>query len=325
MLFPHACFAAPGVPSGLATTPSETAIKVSWTANTDTALGYYLYWGVKDSLDVRQAIGDAHTSSFNIDKLQSNTTYYFAISAYDTSGESPISAIVQGKTSKDTAVPAKPTGLNIKSYTEVTDSSVGLMWNQNKEADLSGYKILCGTVPGNVDLSLLVTYNKDVNTCVLPGLVNATRYYVSMVALDISGNESAKSEDIIVDILPDSRAPNVPQNIKVGITGSGEVSVSFNGNNAGMADLKGYCVYYGESSGLYDTSIPIGMYTSCDVSDLKEGAVYYFAVSALDMKNNESQKSESTAIEIEKLEGLLNDDVLCEGGCFIDTAGQAVF
>jgi len=55
-------------------------------------------------------------------------------------------------------------------------------------------------------------------------------------------------------------------------------------------DLAGYRVYYGESSGVYSSSVDVGNHTSCAISDscFQEGTTYYFAATAYDEYGNES-------------------------------------
>ncbi len=55
--------------------------------------------------------------------------------------------------------------------------------------------------------------------------------------------------------------------------------------------LAGYKVYYGNSSGSYDGNIDVGNQTSYTVTDLVEGETKYFALTAYDMSDSESNYS----------------------------------
>jgi len=57
------------------------------------------------------------------------------------------------------------------------------------------------------------------------------------------------------------------------------------------ADLAGYKVYYGTSSGNYSYSLDVGMTTTCTVSNLQDGIPYYFAATAYDAAFAESEFS----------------------------------
>jgi fibronectin type 3 domain-containing protein len=56
-------------------------------------------------------------------------------------------------------------------------------------------------------------------------------------------------------------------------------------------DLAGYIVYYGTSSRNYEYSVDIGNETSSTISGLETGKTYYFAVTAYDIEDNESNFS----------------------------------
>ena len=64
------------------------------------------------------------------------------------------------------------------------------------------------------------------------------------------------------------------------------VSLAWNANTE--ADLAGYRVYAGTSPGAYTQTFDVGRKTSYSVSDLIEGATYYFVLTAYDIYGNES-------------------------------------
>jgi len=63
-------------------------------------------------------------------------------------------------------------------------------------------------------------------------------------------------------------------------------------------DLAGYNVYYGTASRSYSQTIPVGLNTTCQISDLEPGYEYFFAVTAYDTAGNESQPSKEVSIFI---------------------------
>lgn len=62
--------------------------------------------------------------------------------------------------------------------------------------------------------------------------------------------------------------------------------------------MAGYKVYYGTASRSYSGIIPVGLNTSCQISDLETGYEYFFAVTAYDTAGNESQFSEEVSVFI---------------------------
>jgi fibronectin type 3 domain-containing protein len=57
------------------------------------------------------------------------------------------------------------------------------------------------------------------------------------------------------------------------------------------ANLAGYKVYVGDSSGVYSTSFDVGDVTTFTVTDLQPARLYYFAVTAYDQNASESSFS----------------------------------
>ncbi len=56
--------------------------------------------------------------------------------------------------------------------------------------------------------------------------------------------------------------------------------VTLNWSHNSESDLAGYKIYYGNSSGIYDTNIDVGYQTSYTISGLVDGNAYYFAATA---------------------------------------------
>jgi len=69
-------------------------------------------------------------------------------------------------------------------------------------------------------------------------------------------------------------------------------SINLIWNSNEEADLSGYKIYYGTSSGNYGSPIDVGNVTSFELSGLIEGITYYMALTAYDTSNNESKKTD---------------------------------
>ena len=66
------------------------------------------------------------------------------------------------------------------------------------------------------------------------------------------------------------------------------------------ADLKGYKVYYGTRSRMYDYVESVGMDTTCTIDNLEGGNNYFIAVTAYDNHGNESSYSNEIVVSIER-------------------------
>ena len=64
-----------------------------------------------------------------------------------------------------------------------------------------------------------------------------------------------------------------------------------NEDGSPLTDLAGYKLYYGTSSGVYGTNLDIGNDITYKLSNLEDGISYYFAVTAYDTSDNESNFS----------------------------------
>jgi hypothetical protein len=69
---------------------------------------------------------------------------------------------------------------------------------------------------------------------------------------------------------------------------NGIATVTWSAN--GEADLAGYKLYVGTSSGIYNRTVDVGKVTSYSIS-LPKGVTYFFAVTAYDSSGNESVRS----------------------------------
>ena len=74
---------------------------------------------------------------------------------------------------------------------------------------------------------------------------------------------------------------------------SGELVISWNSNIEN--DLKGYKIYYGGSTGSYNSVVDVGNVNSYALSGLDEGKEYFFSVTAYDSANNESNFSQEVS------------------------------
>lgn len=64
-----------------------------------------------------------------------------------------------------------------------------------------------------------------------------------------------------------------------------------NADGSPLTDLSGYRIYYGTSSGVYGTATDVGNVITSIITNLTDGAIYYFAVTAYDLSGNESNFS----------------------------------
>jgi hypothetical protein len=90
---------------------------------------------------------------------------------------------------------------------------------------------------------------------------------------------------------------------------------------ASSGEVAGYNVHQGTSSRDYDVTLDIGNWTSVTIANLEDSEAYYFAVTAYDLQDNESDYSNEVCINCDS-QGTTNSSGGDGGGggCFINTA-----
>jgi endoglucanase len=169
----------PSTPTGLAATPAQQSVALSWTASDDNVgvAGYGVYQG---STRVTQTPG----TSYSVTGLACGTAYSFSVDAYDAAGNRSGKATATVTTiacASDTTPPSTPTGL----AATPAQQSVALSWTaSNDNVGVAGYGVYQG--------STRVTQTPGTSYSVT-GLACGTAYSFSVDAYDAAGNRSGKA------------------------------------------------------------------------------------------------------------------------------------
>ncbi len=193
--------------AGQATCFAET-VALSWDPNTETTLaGYKVYYKADTSAMPFNGTGavegaspiDVHNqANATISGLDPNKTYYFAITAYDTSGvESSYSNIVtiSGLTSLTTAITAPANNATVSGTVSVTASASDNLGVSKVEFYVNGVLQATDTV---------TPYVYSWNTSALA----SGTYTLMTKAFNAAGNVS-QSSNVVVSIVNDTIAPTV--------------------------------------------------------------------------------------------------------------------
>ncbi len=166
-------------PTGLAATPGNKAVTLSW--NPVTGASYNLYY--RTSAGVTMANGTriaSVTSPFTHQPLNNGVPAYYVITASDTTEETVISTEV-------TATPRLPTPTGLTAY--AGPNAIRFWWNAVPNA--TGYKLYWST-NGGVNRSNGTAITTTAPTCVLPGVSLPNTYHVVVTATDAT-DESVES------------------------------------------------------------------------------------------------------------------------------------
>jgi hypothetical protein len=266
----------PSVPTGLTPTSGDGSVTLDWTANTETDLaGYNVYQSTDNTTFTKVNTSLITTNSYSVTGLTNDTTYYFTVSAVDTSGNesaqsTSVSATPTAPTTTDTTPPGEVTAL---SETH-TDTTVDLTWTNPTDTDFSHSKVYRDGV--------LVGDNITTSSFSDSALTAGTDYTYKVTTVDTSGNESTGTSLLVTTTsTTDTIAPEPPTNVEVTPLNTAlYVKYDFSVSD----DVYGYNVYVDGVK--HNTSeIQTNYY---NVEGLTNGTSYSIQVSAVDTSGNES-------------------------------------
>ncbi|MBY9005574.1 MAG: glycoside hydrolase family 9 protein, partial [Candidatus Lokiarchaeota archaeon] len=140
----------PDAPTGLVAAPiSDSQIGLDWNDNVESDFDIYrIYRSIISGFtpNISNRINQTVSSDYSDNGLNPNTIYYYLIIAVDTNGN-PSTESNQGSatTNPDNTPPDAPTGLVAA---PISDSQIGLDWNDNVESDFDIYRIYRSTISG---------------------------------------------------------------------------------------------------------------------------------------------------------------------------------
>jgi fibronectin type 3 domain-containing protein len=257
-------------------TVSENSIEISWDSVRN-AEGYYIYRSTNADGPYKKV--DSTKSTSYIDTgLDSNTTYYYKVSAYNKAGESEKSNYDYTTTKLDIpGIPKNVSATANKSTGIFPSISVTIRWSS--VSDATGYRIYySSSAEDNYNLLIetsSISYTKT-------GLTPETTYYYKVSAYNSIG-ESELSEYVSVTTL--MSRPNTPTNVKAVAESSSSINITW----SSVANADEFKIYRSITSSNFEY-IESTTETSFTDTDLKPGTIYYYRISAC----NSGGESEQT-------------------------------
>jgi hypothetical protein len=189
---------------------------VSWNANTEPDLaGYKIYYGTAPRSGACptggypnvQNVGNVTTYTFN--NLTNGVTYYFSVTAYDTSNnESTCSAEVSK------VIPAAdttPPTISSVTASSITSSGATITWTTNENSDSQVEYGLTASYGSQTTLntSMVVSHSQAIS-----GLSASTLYHYRVKSKDAAGNQSNSIDYTFTTLgLPDTTPPSAINNL----------------------------------------------------------------------------------------------------------------
>ncbi|OIR15064.1 xyloglucanase Xgh74A precursor [mine drainage metagenome] len=265
----------PPAPTGLSATAGNSQMALSWTASPGASTYNILRSTVSGSGYASVATGIASTS-YTDTGLTNGTTYYYVVSATNSTGTSANSA--EASATPLTAPPA-PTGL----VATAGDSQVALAWAAS--AGATSYNILRSTVSGSGYASIATGIAGPGYTDT--GLTNGTTYYYVVSASNSVGT-SPNSAEVSATPAP---IPSAPSGVTA-TAGNSEVALTW----VASAGATSYSILRSTVSGSSYTTVATSVAgTSYTDTGLTDGTTYYYVVSATNSTGTSPNSTEISA------------------------------
>jgi mono/diheme cytochrome c family protein len=311
--------AIPTAPTGIIATGGTKQATIAWTTVTG-ATSYNLYWST--TVGVTKANGTkitGVTSPAVHSVLTDSTTYYYIVTAANSSGESPASVQVAATTLTPTPPPTAPGAptsvtaaggakLSTVSWAAVTGAtSYNIYWSTT-----AGVTTANGTKIAGVTSPFVHTVLSD-----------GTTYYYIVTAANNAGESSASAQVSATTNAPPPAVPNAPTGVSA-TGGAKQVSISW----SSVSGSTSYNLYWSTASGVTTaTGTKIAGATSPYVqSGLADGTAYYYVVTAANSAGESpasAQASATTNPPISGIDGAALYTQYCSG-CH-DPLGSSVY
>ncbi|KAA0889833.1 fibronectin type III domain-containing protein [Oryzomonas rubra] len=281
---------APVAPTGVAAVGGAGQVTVSWTAVSN-ATSYNVYYATTSGVTTASGTKIANaTTPYVQSGLSAGTTYYYLVTAVNSTGESVASTQVSATTSAAVATPAAPvapTGVTATGGTK----QVTISWPAVSGA--TSYNIYYATASG-VTTANGTKISNATSPAVQTGLSDSTTYYYVVTAVNSVG-ESAASVQIAATTLAAVPAPTVPA-VPTGVTATGganQVTVSW----STVSGATSYNLYYSTTSGVTTANSTkiAGATTPYVQTGLTAGTTYYYIVTAVNSTGESAASAQISA------------------------------
>jgi Lamin Tail Domain/Fibronectin type III domain/NHL repeat len=214
---PAAAAGAPPAPTGVTAVSGDGTASVSW-SSVSGASGYNVYEsttpGSENPNTASPVCTETTETTCDLTGLANGETYYFVVTATDSSGASAPSTEVSATPSSAPTTPPAPTGVSAVA----SDGSATVSWDAVSGA--TGYDVYEATSSGDEHPSS-ATPVCDTTTsisCSVTGLTDGTTYYFVVTATNTAGTSSASSE---VTATPEQPTTNTDGLVIAAVYGAG--------------------------------------------------------------------------------------------------------
>jgi hypothetical protein len=265
---------------------------LSWDAPTTNAdgtpladlAGYKVYNGTGTG-SYTQTIDVGNALSYTVTNLTDGIIYYFAVTAYDTSGNESGFSNEVSKTIADATAPV----LSAMTAGSITSSSATITWTTN---EASSTQVEYGTTTSYGSQSTLNSSLVTSHSQTLSSLQAATLYHYRVKSTDAAGNTAVSGDNTFTtSSAADTTAPVISSIISSNLTENG-VTISWGTDEPATTEVEfGQTSSYGNSSVMNATLL--NNHTQA-ISGLLSGTIYHYRVKSADSAGNLSVSEDNT-------------------------------
>ncbi|HTN42830.1 MAG TPA: fibronectin type III domain-containing protein, partial [Nitrospiria bacterium] len=258
------------------------------TTNTDGSpltdlAGFKVYYGTSSGI-YSTTIDAGNQTTYTVTGLGTGT-FYFTVTAYDSSGNESGFSNEGSKTFADTTPPV----ISAIGAGSITSSGATITWTTNEASDT---QVQYGITTAYGSSTTLNSTKVTSHSQALTGLLAATLYHYRVLSRDAAGNLAASGDNTFTTLTPPDTTPPVISGIaSSSITTSG-ATISWTTNEASDTQVQyGITTAYGSSTTLNSTKVTSH---SQALTGLLDTTLYHYRVLSRDAAGNLATSSDST-------------------------------